>query len=222
MFGRGEADPLPPTLSANPAPTPIPHSHTPPNAVEGTLAVTLRDEARLLKQVGVDSSAGDRPVRFDEQPHKLAEAGRVVVVGGARVTEGLVVVVVVVEVVVVVTTSTYSTCTCACSCAVLASKTTLDCSTQRETSESCTSSSSAETRRVGVFDSGRCPARQHRYCMMCLLASVLPAPETPETTIAWLAAVRQRLRYDCSATAYRCGGQAAGRRSTYCFIVSTE
>ena len=80
-------------------------------------------------------------------------------------------------------------------CGELASKRTLDCSTQRETVESCTSSSSAETPILGDFiDSGFCPARQHRYCMMCLLASVLPAPETPETTIAWLPAKELEIR----------------------------
>ena len=205
---------------SDPLHQPRPHAY--PALPQGALAITLRNEPRLLEQVCVDGSAGDRPVWLDEQPHELAEAAAVVVVGGARVTERLVVAVsgsgttpTIVRV--------WYTHSAQTTCALLASKTTLDCSTQRETVESCTSSSSAETPILGDFiDSGFCPARQHRYCMMCLLASVLPAPETPETTIAWLPAVLQRLRYACSATAYRCGGQAPGRRSTYCFIVPTE
>ena len=84
-----------------------------------------------------------------------------------------------------------------------ASKTTLDCSTQRESSLSCTSSSSLEILRESEARRGEasCPARQHRYCMMCLFASVLPAPDTPDTTMAWLPSPRDRLRYAPSATA---------------------
>ena len=44
-----------------------------------------------------------------------------------------------------------------------------------------------------------------RYCMMCLLVSVFPAPDSPLTRIAWLRPLARICLYEVSAMAYTCG-----------------
>jgi hypothetical protein len=51
-------------------------------------------------------------------------------------------------------------------------------------------------------------AAQVMYCMTCLVASVLPAPDSPEMRTDWLRRECSRPRYACSATAKICGGSS--------------
>ena len=65
-------------------------------------------------------------------------------------------------------------------------------------------------------------ARDARYSIVCLVVSVLPAPDSPDMTIDWLAPWRCIVAYARSATEYTCGGAGllAGRFE-YSGILST-